>query len=97
MPKWLTKVKNYLHNDAVAIDQTANVFRGGLPDETISSASQRAADRGNPIGKAMTAFLHLFQKNHGKRAEQGDIRRAQAVEKADEQDLNGTTPPRNNQ
>lgn len=84
---WLKKVRKYLHNDAVAIDQTVNVFRGGLPDETISSASQRAADRGNWLGKGITKVLHLFQKDHGRKAQQGDLKRAETVEDTEKESL----------
>lgn len=82
------KLKRYLHNVAVAGDQAANVVAGGKPDETISSRSQRAADRGNPLGVAMTKFLHLFQRNHGRLAQQGDIKRAEDVIQTEDQDLN---------
>lgn len=77
------KLKKYIHNVLVGADQEANIITGGLPDETISSRSQRAADRGNPAGKAMTKFLHLFQKNHGKKAEAGDLRRAEEIVKTE--------------
>ena len=72
------------HRTLVALDQFLNVLTGGLPDETISSRSQRAADRGNPLGKVMTKFLHLFQKDHGHLAEKGDLARAEQVEETEE-------------
>lgn len=83
----LSKLRKYIHNVLVGADQEANIVLGGTPDETISSRSQRAADRGNFAGKAMTKFLHLFQKNHGVRAEQGDLRRAEEVEKLEKDAL----------
>ncbi len=81
------KIGRYLHNVLVGADQEGNIILGGKPDETISSRSQRAADRGNPVGKAMTGFLHLFQKDHGHKAEQGDLRRAEDVEETEEKAL----------
>lgn len=81
------KLKRYLHNVLVGADQEANVITGGKPDETISSRSQRAADRGNPLGKGMTRFLHLFQKDHGHKAEAGDLRRAEDVEETEKKAL----------
>jgi hypothetical protein len=77
----------WIHRSLVGFDQFLNVLTGGLPDETISSRSQRAADRGNWAGIAMTKFLHLFQKDHGHLAEQGDLDRAEAVEQAEEKAL----------
>jgi hypothetical protein len=84
---WLKKVASYLHKDAVAVDQAANVFAGGKPDETISSRAQRAADRGNPVGKVISGGLDLIQKDHGHKAMGGDLRRAEAVEKLEEDGL----------
>lgn len=73
------KIRRYLHNVLVGADQEANVIAGGKPDETVSSRSQRAADRGSPIGKGMTAFLRIFQRDHGHKAEAGDLRRAKDI------------------
>lgn len=82
------KLKTYLHNFAVAEDQAANVLvTNGKPDETISSHAQRAADKGNWLGKGMTKFLHLFQKDHGHKAEAGDLRRAEDVVKTEKEAL----------
>lgn len=85
----LKRIGSYIHNVLVAEDQAANVVIGGKPDETISSRSQRAADAGNPLGKAMTKFLHLFQRNHGVLAEQGDLQRAKTVEEIEQEALDG--------
>ena len=78
------KVAHYVHNVLVGADQEANVILGGKLDETISSRSQRAANRGNKLGRAMTSFLHVFQRDHGKLAQQGDIDRAKEVIKLEE-------------
>jgi hypothetical protein len=84
MLQWLKKVGKYLHDVLVAEDQAANVIAGGLPDETISSRSQRAADRGNELGKVISGGLDLIQTDHGHLAEQGDLKRAEEVEKVEE-------------
>lgn len=78
---------SWIHDSLVALDQFVNVITGGLPDETISARSQRAADRGNKFGKFMCWWLGKIQKDHGHRAEQGDLNRAEAVEKTEEQAL----------
>ena len=86
---------SYVRRVLLGVDLFANVLIGGKPGETISARSQRAADRGNIVGKGMTKFLHLFQKRHGELAEAGDLARAEAVEKTEEsalgvKDKNGT-------
>lgn len=83
----LSKIKGYLHNDAVALDVGVNVIAGGKMDETISSRAQRAADRGNLVGRVLTGFLYLFQKDHGHKAEAGDLRRAEQVEEIEKKAL----------
>lgn len=80
-------VEHYLHNVAVAEDQALNALAGGMPDETISSRAQRAADRGNPLGKVLSEGLDMIQPDHGHKAMAGDIRRAEAVEKIEKDAL----------
>jgi hypothetical protein len=82
----LKRLRTYLHNVLVGADQEANIITGGPPDETVSTRAQRAADSGNPIGRGLTKFLHLFQKDHGRRAQQGDINRAEKVVELEEAD-----------
>ena len=77
------KLPKYIHNSLVALDQFVNVVTGGLPDETISARSQRAADRGNWFGKFMCWWLGKIQTDHGHKAEQGDLARAEEVEKTE--------------
>ena len=87
MFNWTKRVVAHLRNFVVAEDQALNQLTpGGVPDETISSHSQRSADRGNWVGRGMTKFLHLFQRDHGRRAQEGDVRRAQDVEKLEQSD-----------
>jgi hypothetical protein len=79
--------EGYLHRTLVGVDQFANVLLGGNPDETISSRSQRAANRGNLVGKFMTWWLGKIQPSHGYDAESGDVERAEKVEALETQDL----------
>ena len=55
----------------------------GDEDETISSRSARAAEKGKPWGVAMSKFLDIFQKDHGAKAQAGDLERAKAVEQTE--------------
>lgn len=73
--------EGYIDRDLIAIDMLGNVLTGGKPDETISSRSARAAEAGNKFGIVMSKFLNLFQKDHGAKAQAGDVERAAAVEK----------------
>ena len=79
--------EGYVHRALVGVDQFANVLFGGNPDETISSRSQRAANRGNLVGKFMTWWLAKVQSSHGYKAEAGDIARATNVEQLEAEDL----------
>ena len=63
----------------IALDMFMNVLTDGDPDETISSRSARAAQQGKTWGIEMSKFLDLFQKNHGSKAQGGDVARAQTV------------------
>jgi hypothetical protein len=74
-----TAKEGYLHKDLVGFDQFINVLTGGNPDETISSRSARAAEKGKTWGIAMSKFLNLFQKDHGPKAQAGDVERAAKV------------------
>lgn len=73
----LDKLKKYLHNVLVGADQEANIITGGAPDDTISSRSYRAAQRGNRFGRFMNWWLGKIQKNHGALANEGDKQRAE--------------------
>ena len=73
----------YLRRVLLGLDLFTNVITGGKVGETISARSQRAADRGHWAGKAITKFLHFFQKDHGHLAEIGDEARAEVIEKTE--------------
>lgn len=89
-PQQLTKQENqtaheqYIHRALIGLDQFMNVLTDGDPDETISARAARAAEKGKPWGIAMSKFLDLFQKNHGPKAQAGDVERAQAVQKLED-------------
>ncbi len=82
-----TSKEGYMHRVLVALDQFGNVVLGGDPDETISSRSARAAERGNWLGKFMCWWLDKLQHNHGEKAECGDWERAEIVEQIESREL----------
>ena len=90
--------EGYLQKDLVGLDQFANVLTGGLPDKTISSRMARWDTQGKNVkkvvGHAMSAFLDLFQKDHGAEAESGDVERAEIVENIEA--TTGTLPKQGN-
>jgi hypothetical protein len=69
----------YIHRLLVGFDQFMNTVTDGDPDETISSRAARAAEKGKPWGVAMSKFLDVFQKDHGAKAQAGDLERAETV------------------
>ena len=71
--------EEYVHRVLVGVDQFFNVLTDGDPDETISARSARASEKGKKWGIVMSKFLDVFQKNHGVKAQAGDLERAQAV------------------
>lgn len=87
--------ERYPHKVLVALDQDVNVDTGGLPDETISSRVRRISDAHprwgwNPgvwLAKALNAGLNAIQKNHGAKAQAGDLQRAEAVEATEQKAL----------
>lgn len=82
-----TAKEGYVHRVLVALDQFANVLFGGDPDETISSRSARAAQRGDWLGKFMCWWLDNLQSNHGEKAECGDLERAKVVAQIEGREL----------
>lgn len=85
----------YLHRDAVALDDAVNVLADGNLDETISARVRRVSDahKGwswNPgvwLAKGLNAGLNLIQKNHGAKAEAGDLQRAKKIEEIEKKSL----------
>jgi hypothetical protein len=75
----------YFRRVLLGLDLFANVaFFRGKTGETVSAHAQRDADAGKLWGKAMTKFLHIFQRNHGKLAEIGDLGRAEQIVKTEQ-------------
>jgi hypothetical protein len=68
----------YLRRALIGLDMFINVLTDGDPDETISSRSARAAEKGKHWGVFMAKFLDVFQHDHGAKAQAGDVARAQA-------------------
>jgi hypothetical protein len=81
--------EGFVHRTLVAFDQFWNVATGGLPDETISSRAERDAIKGAFLGKLLTHGLDLIQKQHGEKAEAGDLERSLAVAATEQQALKG--------
>lgn len=77
--------ESYPHRVIEMVDATVGTLLGGPQDVTISSdlAVMDRKDTGikHEIGKAGSAFLDLFQKDHGAKAVAADLERAQAVER----------------
>jgi hypothetical protein len=71
--------EEYLKRALIGLDMFVNVLTDGDPDETISSRSARAAERGQRWGIVMSKFLDIFQHDHGAKAQAGDVARAQSV------------------
>jgi len=78
--------EGYLHRVTEEADVLVNVATGGKQDETISSRSARAAERGSKFGIVMSKFLDLFEADHGAKAQAADLERAQVIEKIESSD-----------
>ena len=46
------------------LDELLNTLTLGSPDETISSRSEKARNKGKAWGCVMCKFLNIFQKEH---------------------------------
>lgn len=62
----LTKIKRYLWNILIWLDQGLNTLTGGDPDETVSSRVGKYIRDGRNcvLCKALCWFLNLIDKNH---------------------------------
>lgn len=78
---------SYVARVLVGVDEWLNVATGGSLDETISARAQRLSDSGNEFAKLLTHGLDLIQKQHGRKAEAGQLAQAEAVEKTEEKAL----------
>lgn len=86
--------EGYIKRNLIAFDQFANVLLDGANDETISSRAARWATHETgakgAVGKIVSKALDLFEKDHGARAEAGDLQRAETVEQIENH--TGTLP-----
>jgi hypothetical protein len=71
--------EGYIKRDLIALDMLGNVITGGHPDETISSRLARAAEAHEIVGEIGSKILDIFQRNHGAKAQAGDVERAEVV------------------
>lgn len=86
--------QGYVHRVLVAFDQFMNVMIFfGRNDETISAHASRACLEGKIWGRLMSAFLNIFQADHGVKAQAGDAERARAI-LATEENSGGISPER---
>lgn len=70
--------ESWLRRIPVAFDIAINVILlNGEQDETISTHAWRASLEGKMWGRWMSAWLNLWQPNHGQKAACGDLERAQ--------------------
>jgi hypothetical protein len=65
----MAKLRKYLINILIAIDQLANTILGGDPDETISS---RLAKNTGQLGKCGCRILGMVDKNHCAKSVEAD-------------------------
>lgn len=84
------KAQGYFHRVTVAVDQAINVAIGGLPDETLSARTKRAAASGNWFARRFLWVLdHTLSRHHGTGAELADLGRAEIVAATEQQALAG--------
>jgi hypothetical protein len=57
-------ITQYLINLLLILDEFGNTLTLGSPDETISSRSAKARNKGKVWGCVMCKFLNIFQKDH---------------------------------
>jgi len=65
------KLKKYIWNNLIAIDQLFNALTGGDPDETISSRTGKMKDK-RLWAKWLSAFLDIFEKDHTTKSIEAD-------------------------
>lgn len=58
------KIRRFLLNLALLLDETGNTLTLGDPGETISSRAAKAQAEGKRWGCVLCRFLNFFQQNH---------------------------------
>ena len=80
------KIKRYVWNILIALDQIINATFGGYPDETFSSRVHRKAEAGQWFWKLLRSTIDaifFWQKNHCQAAFQSEqLRRHSPAELA---------------
>lgn len=56
----MSRIKLYIRNVMVGVDQLGNTLIGGDPDETISSRVGKAAQRGDRLGLALELVINAL-------------------------------------
>jgi hypothetical protein len=74
-----TAKEGFIKRDLVALDMLANVLADGHNDETISSRLARDAEQHKVVGEIGSKVLDVFQRDHGAKAQAGDLERAEAI------------------
>lgn len=59
-----SRVRKWLWNIGIALDQLANAVLGGDPDETISSRAAKSAREGRLWGCIFCRLIDRFDPNH---------------------------------
>lgn len=67
----MQKLKKYIWNVLIAIDQLANALLLGDPDETISSRIGKIRHK-NKFADFLSRLLHLIDKNHVEESREDD-------------------------
>lgn len=71
--------EGFVKRDLIALDIFANVLAAGHEDETISSRLARDAEQHKVVGEIGSKILDVFQRDHGVKAQAGDLERAKAI------------------
>ena len=72
--------RRWVMNMLIALDQLGNSMMGGSPDETISSRSARAAQKGHRWGRWMCKGLNWLDPNHCEDAIRSEVERTHLPE-----------------
>lgn len=59
----------------IVLDQLANIFIGGMADETLSSRAHRRKLRGKSFIAKVINFIFFWQNDHCKEAYESELKR----------------------
>lgn len=81
MSVWTSRIRPYLVDVAIAVDQLLNTVMGGYPDETLSSRIYRASLT-SKLALAVRIIVDILflptGKGHCKRAYESELQRKQS-------------------